>query len=70
MTEHREIRFSDGYLGSNDPRLHFGLGEARRAETVSIRWSGGTAEKLGPIEAGLLHVVKQGRGVVARIPLD
>jgi len=68
-THHREVRFSDGYLGSNDPRVHFGLGEARRAEAVSIRWPGGTAEKLGALEAGFLHVVKQGQGVVARISL-
>lgn len=68
-TQHREVRFSDGYMGSNDPRLHFGLGEVGRAKAASIRWPGGASEQLGPMEAGILHVVKQGQGVVARILL-
>jgi hypothetical protein len=67
-TQHRELRFSDGYLGSNDARLHFGLGEASQAQSVQIVWPGGSSEKVGPLPEGFLYVVKQGQGVVARLP--
>ena len=31
-----------GYLSQNDPRAHFGLGAAERAERVVVRWSDGS----------------------------
>jgi len=66
--QYRELRLSDGYLGSNDARLHFGLGEAPQADAVQIVWPGGSAEKVGPLAEGFLYVIKQGQGVVARLP--
>ncbi len=67
-TQHRELRFSDGYLGSNDARLHFGLGEAPRADSVRISWPEGSSETVGPLTEGFVYVIKQGQGVVARLP--
>jgi hypothetical protein len=64
-TQFREVRFCDGYLGSNDPRLHFGLGDAPRAETVHIRWPDGREETVANLEPGPTHVIKQGQGLVA-----
>ena len=69
-TQHRELRSSDGYLGSNDVRLHFGLGEAPRADSVHIVWPGGFSENVGPLPEGFLYVIKQGEGVVARLPFE
>jgi len=68
--QHRELRASDGYLGSNDVRLHFGLGEAPRADSVHIVWPGGSSENVGPLPEGFLYVIKQGEGEVARLPLE
>jgi hypothetical protein len=67
-TQHRELRLSDGYLGSNDARLHFGLGEAPQADAVQIVWPAGSVEKVGPLAKGFLYIIKQGQGVVARLP--
>ena len=67
-TQHRELRFSDGYLGSNDARLHFGLGDAPRADSVRVSWPGGSSETVGPLAEGFVYVIKQGQGVVARLP--
>ena len=30
-----------GYLSSNDPRLHFGLGDADRVDRMKVRWPSG-----------------------------
>lgn len=39
-----------GYLGQNDPRLHFGLGGAQTCD-VEIRWPDGAVEKLSNVKA-------------------
>jgi hypothetical protein len=40
-----------GYLAQNDPRLHFGLGRAPRADRVTIRWPGGRTKELADVPA-------------------
>jgi hypothetical protein len=54
-----------GYLSSHDPRLHFGLGAAGSAE-VAVRWPSGATEALGVLDADQVHLVLEGKGVVAR----
>ncbi len=39
-----------GYLGQNDPRLHFGLGGAEKCD-VEIRWPDGVVEKIANVKA-------------------
>jgi hypothetical protein len=39
-----------GYLGQNDPRLHFGLGGAQTCD-VEIRWPDGAVEKFSGVKA-------------------
>ncbi len=59
-----ELRHSDGYLGSNDPRLLFYL-PGGRADRVEITWPGGASTDLEAIEPGWL-VIDEARGVIAR----
>jgi len=40
----REINPSTGYLGSNDPRVHFGLGNAPRYDAIRVYWPSGNGE--------------------------
>ena len=37
----RDVSAGDSYAGSHDPRLHFGLGAARVADVVDVRWPDG-----------------------------
>lgn len=41
----------NGYLASNDPRAHFGLGAAAKADLVEIRWPDGTKQQLEDVPA-------------------
>ena len=34
----REVKSGSSYLGQNDLRVHFGLGDARRVDRMDIRW--------------------------------
>src|SRR5205823_2542248 len=59
-----EVRSSGSYLSQSDLRLHFGLGERRRAEKVEIHWPAGRIEFLTNLEADRFYCVKEGAGVV------
>jgi len=65
----REVQSGSSYLASNDPRAHFGLGGAERAERLEIRWPDGSNEAVENLPANHLVVVRQGKGIVSRAPL-
>ncbi|MFQ5398570.1 MAG: ScyD/ScyE family protein [Anaerolineae bacterium] len=47
----REWHAGSSYLASEDPRLHFGLGNAKRAAEVVVRWPDGRQSRLQAVEA-------------------
>lgn len=51
---------SNGYLVSNDPRPHFGLGEADQVEMVEIRWPDGRRQILRQVKADQILEVMEG----------
>ncbi len=57
------------YLSQHTKRLHFGLGERKRAETVRIAWPSGAVQQLPPLEAGFLYEVTEGEAEVRSRPL-
>lgn len=61
-----ELRRSDGYVGSNDPRLLVHL-PGGTAEVVEVTWPDGDRTELREVEPGWI-VVDQERGVIARRP--
>jgi len=65
----REVQSGSSYLAQNDPRAHFGLGGAERAERLEIRWPDGSNEAVENLPANHLVVVRQGKGIVSRTPL-
>jgi hypothetical protein len=46
----RTVHAPSGYVSQGDPRLHFGLGDATRAE-VEIRWPSGRVQRLRDVAA-------------------
>ena len=53
---------ASGYLTSNDPRVHFGLGEVDEIESVIVAWPDGLKEKFSGISINALHVLTRGEG--------
>ena len=47
-----EVKSAASYLSSNDPRLHFGLGEAVSVERVTVRLPGGEQRERTGLAAG------------------
>lgn len=54
----REVHAGGSYLSSEDPRLHFGLGTARRLRELVVRWPGGGATRLTDVMADRLVVLE------------
>jgi len=61
-TLRRDVRAAYSYLASNDPRVHLGLGDAGRVDSLVVRWSDGTRERFGPLAADRVHTLVQGAG--------
>ena len=48
------------YQAAGDPRLHFGLGDADRVESIEVRWPSGRVDRLGPVAADAGYLVREG----------
>lgn len=51
------------YLASNDPRAHFGLGESKSIESITVRWPSGKIEGFEALQTGSYHTLREGRGI-------
>jgi hypothetical protein len=65
----REVKSGSSYMGQNDLRVHFGLGDATRVERVDVRWPTGDVETLRDVAADQIVVVTEGKGVTGALPL-
>jgi hypothetical protein len=59
-----EIHSGGSYLSQNDLRVHFGLNQAARIDSVEIRWPSGSIETLKNLEADKFYSVLEGQGIV------
>lgn len=59
LTQIREVKSGSGYLSQNDLRLHFGLGDATRIETLTVRWVCGKVRTLHDIETNQVLVISE-----------
>jgi hypothetical protein len=66
-TQFREIKAGSSYLGQNELRVHFGLGTARRADRLEVRWPGGRTEAFQQIEADAIITIVEGEGITTRV---
>jgi hypothetical protein len=54
------------YMSQNDFRLHFGLGQAKQADLVEVRWPLGLVESFKNVSTNQLMVVQEGHGIIRR----
>ncbi len=51
----------NGYLAQSDPRVHFGLGKAERADLVRVRWPDGTVDEWKDVRTNQVLRLEQGK---------
>jgi len=57
----REIAGGGSYLSQSDLRANFGLGKAKRAETVEINWPSGQKQVFRDVEADKFYLIEEGK---------
>jgi len=60
LTQIEEVRSCNGYYSASDLRIHFGLGEAKKADSVEIHWPSGAVDTLKDLAVNRLYVVQEG----------
>jgi len=56
------------YYSSNDPRLHFGLGNVEAVD-IDVFWPSGAAEHLKSVSADCLVTIVEGKGILSKVKL-
>jgi hypothetical protein len=64
VTQTEEVRSGGSYLSQNDLRVHFGLAQGKKIDSVEIHWPSGKLEKLTDLAPDHLYSVLEGSGLV------
>jgi enediyne biosynthesis protein E4 len=56
------------YLSAGDPRLHFGLGDARRIDSLDVRWPSGRVDRYRDLPADTGYLLREGEADVKALP--
>jgi hypothetical protein len=67
ITQREDVLSGGSFASSNDPRVHFGLGQATRIDKLELSWPGGRKEKVEIPAPDCIYTIEQGRGVVGRM---
>ena len=55
----REIYTSGGFLSTDEPIAHFGIGNAKQVDRVKILWPSGAIQELEKLKAGKIHTIEE-----------
>jgi hypothetical protein len=62
MRQRGDVVAGGSYASSNDPRLHFGLGEATKIDLVEVHWPDGAKEKFSIAKVDQIVTLVEGKG--------
>ena len=65
-TQMREVKSGSSYLGQNDLRAHFGLGDVALVERIDVRWPAGDVETIRDVAADQIVTITEGKGITNR----
>lgn len=64
MTQTEEVHSGGSYLSQNDMRVHFGIGAAKKIDSLEVRWPSGRVETVKDLDADNFYSILEGSGVV------
>ena len=57
-------QWTTSYLANNDPRMHVGLGQAKKIDHMEISWTDGKKETYENIDCDRYITIKEGQGII------
>jgi hypothetical protein len=69
-TQMREVKAGSSYLGQNELRQHFGLGDDRRADRLEVKWPSGLVDVVQNLQANQIVSIREGDGMTGRQPFS
>ena len=60
-----ELRSGGSYFSQNDLRMHFGLDQATKVDSLEIRWLSGQVDRLTDLDANKLYVIEEGGKILS-----
>ena len=67
MRQRADVMSGGSYESSNDQRLHFGLGQTVKVDSLEVRWNSGLVEHVSLAGVDRFFVVEEGKGVVPSV---
>jgi enediyne biosynthesis protein E4 len=55
-----------GYMSASDPRIHLGLGQRTKVDSLDITWPSGQVDRLSNVPIDRIIAVKEDTGIVRR----
>jgi enediyne biosynthesis protein E4 len=68
QTQRADVLSGGSFASSNDPRVHFGLGDDKTVDSIEIHWPGGTPEKIRVPAVDRIYTVEEGKGIIGAKP--
>ncbi|WNJ17036.1 CRTAC1 family protein [Pontibacter sp. G13] len=62
MTQYREVGSNSTFLGNNDIRAHFGLGDAPLVDKIEVHWPSGQIDTFKDIPLDQFFIIREGSG--------
>jgi tetratricopeptide (TPR) repeat protein len=56
------------FQSASDPRIHFGVGAARRVETVEVRWPSGSVDRFTDLAIDAAYLLREGASEARPLP--
>jgi hypothetical protein len=67
LRQRGDVLSGGSYLSSNDPRVHFGLGDATHVDSVQIHWPSGSVESVKLPAVDRIFTLQEGKGIVGEL---
>jgi len=65
IRQRQDVISGGSYVSTNDPRLHFGLGDATDAGTLEIHWPSGSKETIKLPAVDRIFTISEGKGITS-----
>ena len=62
-----DVLSGGSFASSNDPRVHFGLGDATGVDAIEIHWPSGAQQKISVPAVDRIYTVEEGKGITASL---